>query len=69
MTPLLDTNVLVRFLTSDRSPKYRGLYIFFQGLERGEHRVELKLVVLFQTIFVLKSFYKVPKQDIADGPS
>ena len=30
-------------------------------------KVELKLIVLFQVLFVLKSFYKVPKDQIAKG--
>lgn len=64
---LLDTNVLVRFLTLDNAKKYKNLYEFFASLERGEMRVELKLIVLFQTIFVLKSVYRVPKKKIADS--
>jgi len=67
MIALLDTNVIVRFLVSDKSPKYRNLYLFFEALEKGETRVELKLIVLFQVICVLKGFYKVPKEDIAKG--
>ena len=67
MIALLDTNVIVRFLVSDKSPKYKNLYSFFESLERGKMRVELKLIVLFQVIFVLKSFYKVPKLDISNG--
>ena len=64
---LLDTNVIVRFLTSDKNVKYKGLYRFFESLEQGEIQVELKLIVLFQVIFVLKSFYNVQKIDIAEG--
>ncbi len=67
MISLLDTNVLIRFLTADESPKYKTLYSFFQFLEQGQMRVELKLIVLFQVIFVLKSFYKVPKKQIVDS--
>lgn len=67
MIALLDTNVLIRFLTLDKSKKYKKLYTFFESLERGELRVELKLIVLFQVIFVLKSFYKVPKDYISNG--
>ena len=62
---LLDTNVIVRFLIAEENDKYKGLYEFFGSLERGEMRVELKLIVLFQVIFVLKSYYKVPKEEIA----
>lgn len=67
MIALLDTNVLLRFLTSDKSKKYKRLYEFFESLERGDLRVELKLIVLFQVVFVLKSFYNVPKGDIVSG--
>lgn len=67
MIALLDTNVIIRFLTSDKNPKYNQLYSFFKSLELGEMRVELKLIVLFQVIFVLKSFYKIPKENIVDG--
>ena len=67
MIALLDTNVLIRFLTVDKNKKYRKLYSLFESLERGEMRVELKLIVLFQVIYVLKSFYRVPKGEIISG--
>ena len=67
MTALLDTNVLIRFLTSDKTEKFRGVYALFESLEQGDLRVELKLIVLFQVVFVLKSFYSVPREDIAAG--
>ena len=64
MTSLLDTNVIVRFFTGNIDEKFRGVYDFFQDIEQGKISVELKLIVLFQTIFVLKSHYKVPKGKI-----
>ncbi|MBC2713724.1 MAG: type II toxin-antitoxin system VapC family toxin [Desulfobacteraceae bacterium] len=67
MIALLDTNVLIRFLTFDNTKKYKNLYEFFESLERGEMRLELKLIVLFQTIFILKSVYLVPKKKIVDS--
>lgn len=67
MISLLDTNVVLRFLTSDKSPKYEKLYSFFQSLEKGAMHVELKLIVFFQIVFVLKSYYKVPTDQIAAG--
>ncbi len=66
MISLLDTNVIIRFLTADKSRKYKNLYSFFKSLENGEMNVELKLIVFFQVVFVLKSFYKVPKEHIAE---
>ena len=67
MIALLDTNVLIRFLTSDKTQRFRGVYTLFESLEHGDLRVELKLIVLFQVVFVLKSFYSVPRKDIATG--
>lgn len=67
MIALLDTNVLIRFLTHDKDKKFKKLYNFFERLELGKMRVELKLIVLFQVIFVLQSYYKVPRAQIAAG--
>ncbi len=67
MIALLDTNVLVRFLTIDKNKKFKGVFQFFHDIEKGKVVAELKLIVLFQTIFVLKSYYKVPKNEIAEA--
>ena len=67
MISLIDTNVIIRFLTADEDSIHRNLYSFFNSIENGEMRVELKLIVFFQVVFVLKSFYKVPKEHIAEG--
>ena len=64
MMSLIDTNVIIRFLTGSSNEKFRGVYRFFKDLEDGKINVELKLIVLFQTIIVLKSFYQVPKFEI-----
>lgn len=64
MMSIIDTNVIIRFLTGSSNEKFRGVYRFFKDLEDGKINVELKLIVLFQTIFVLKSFYQVPKFEI-----
>ena len=65
MNSILDTNVIVRFLIGDKNEKFEGVFDFFNSIEKGKTYVELKLIVLFQTIFVLKSYYKVPKDRIA----
>lgn len=67
MMALLDTNVLIRFFTSDKTQKFRGVYTLFESLEHGDLWVELKLIVLFQVVLVLKSFYSIPREDIATG--
>ena len=61
---LIDTNVIIRFLTADENPKFKGVYKLFSRLEDNLEKVELKALIFFQTIFVLKSFYKVNREDI-----
>jgi predicted nucleic acid-binding protein len=67
MIAILDTNVIVRFLTGDKNKKFEGVFDFFKSIEQGKIVVELKLIVLFQTIFVLKSYYQVPKDRIINA--
>ena len=69
MNALLDTNVIVRFLIGDKNFKFKGVYQFFKDVEQGKIITELKLIVLFQTIFVLKSYYNVPKDHIVNATS
>ena len=69
MIALLDTNVIIRFLTADKNSKYKNLHSFFNSIEKGEMYVELKLIIFFQVVFVLKSFYNVTKDHIANGLS
>jgi len=61
---LIDANVIIRFLTADENPRFKGVYDLFLRLEDNLEKVELKALVFFQTIFVLKSFYKVNRDDI-----
>jgi hypothetical protein len=48
----LDTNVLLRYFTRD--------------VERGKERVEMSLPVIFETIFTLQQYYRVPLPQIKD---
>ena len=67
MPELLDTNVIVRYLVETPesiAPKFRGVFPFFEGLAHAEKKAYLPPLVLFQTYFVLTSFYKVPTEDI-----
>jgi len=64
MMSFIDTNVIIRFLMGSSDEKFKGVYGFFKDIEQGKIIVELKLIVLFQVIFVLKSYYEVPKGKI-----
>ena len=58
----IDTNVILRYLVEDPEsidPKFSGVYSFFDKLETGRLTVHLPDLVLFQTYFVLTSFYNV----------
>lgn len=64
MTDPLDTNVVVRYLVErpeDVDEAFAGVFPFFVKLEKGEARALLTPLVLFQTWFVLTSFYQVPR--------
>jgi predicted nucleic acid-binding protein len=60
---LIDTNVIIRYLVEDPEtirPKFRGVYVFFEKVEKGQLQVQLPELVLFEAFFVLTSFYEVP---------
>jgi len=63
----IDTNVIVRYLVEEKENQPKGLKKFFLELERGEIKVECLEIVFFQVIFVLKSFYKIPKTKIIEN--
>jgi predicted nucleic acid-binding protein len=67
-SPLLDTNVIVRYLVEDpeRVPvPFRGVFTFFPKVESGEVTVELPELVLFEAFYVLTRLYHVPQREAA----
>lgn len=62
----LDTNILLRFLTRDDEGKAQKALDLLLRVERGEEKVITSPLVIFETIFTLQSFYKVPRQIIKD---
>ncbi|MBI3289768.1 PIN domain-containing protein [Candidatus Microgenomates bacterium] len=62
----LDTNILLRHLLQDHiehSPKATG---YLTKIERGEARVRISEIVIFETVFTLERTYKQPKAKIRD---
>ncbi len=55
---LIDTNVILRYFVGDRSA-HKGVFTLFSRLNANEEKVECTLLVFFQVIFVLKSFYNI----------
>lgn len=62
----LDTNVLLRYLTQDDDEKAEKALQLLLKVEQGEERIATSSLVIFETIFTLQSFYKVPRQHIKD---
>ena len=62
----LDTNILLRFLTRDDEGKAQQALDLLLRVERGEEKVITSPLVIFETIYTLQRFYKVPRQRIRD---
>ncbi len=60
----IDTNIFLRFLTERKENLPQDLLEFFQNLQDGSMKAKCLDIVFFQVIFVLKSFYKVNKDEI-----
>src|SRR5689334_18481064 len=64
--PFLDTNILLRHLTNDHPEQSPRATAFLHALEAGQVRVRIAKSVVFETVFTLQRFYRLPKQRIAD---
>jgi len=63
---LLDTNILLRYLTRDDEEKARRALALLLRVERGEERVTTSPMEIFETVFTLQSFYKMARTDIRE---
>jgi predicted nucleic acid-binding protein len=64
----IDTNIIVRYLIETEEsiePRFKGVFGFFSKLEEGVFRATLPEIVLFQSYFVLTSYYNVPNAEAA----
>ncbi|HTV49441.1 MAG TPA: PIN domain-containing protein [Phycisphaerae bacterium] len=62
---LVDTNLIVRYLTGDNREQARAAAGLFENSDRGELTLVLLPSVLSESVFVLESFYKHPREKIA----
>lgn len=63
-TSLVDTNLLVRFLTQDNQPMAQATGKLLT--KAGKRSLTIPDVVMAETIFVLKSVYEIKKNDIVN---
>ncbi|MDL1982448.1 MAG: type II toxin-antitoxin system VapC family toxin [Deltaproteobacteria bacterium] len=60
----LDTNVLVRFLVRDDERQAETIYRIFKQAESVKGVFFVPLLVVLETVWVLESVYKIPRQEI-----
>lgn len=63
----LDTNVLVRFLVRDDERQAKTIYRIFKQAESDKEVLFVPLLVVLETVWVLESVYKIPRQEIIDS--
>jgi predicted nucleic acid-binding protein len=62
----LDTNVLLRYFTRDDEARAGRALALLQRVERGEEQVVTSPMVLFETVFTLQRYYRVPRPRIRE---
>ena len=62
---LVDTNLIVRYLVQDHEKHAKAAGRVFDACDRGEVVIVVLPAVLAECVFVLESFYKHPRGDIA----
>ena len=63
----LDTNELVRFLVRDDKRQAETIYRIFKKAESDREVFFVPLLVVLETVWVLESVYKIPRQEILDS--
>jgi predicted nucleic-acid-binding protein len=62
---VIDTNLLVRYLTEDDPDKASAVESLLMRARRGEERLLVPSVVIAELVWVLESFYKIEVSKIA----
>jgi predicted nucleic-acid-binding protein len=62
---IVDTNVLVRFFVGDNKEQFLQTKKWFKEAEKRKIRLIVKPLVVAETCFVLESFYKKNRDEIA----
>lgn len=63
---VIDTNLLVRYLTDDEPQKARAVDTLLNAAAKGEIKILIPSVVIAELVWVLESFYKMMPGDIAE---
>ena len=63
---IADTNFILRYLLADNEDQYNKAKMIFEEARVGKNQIEIEQSVFVEVIFVLSSFYKVPKLEIVN---
>jgi len=63
---VVDTNVLLRFFVGDEELQQKQASSLFSQAQKGKRKLVIKSLVVEETCFVLESFYKKQRNEIAD---
>jgi predicted nucleic-acid-binding protein len=61
---ILDTNFILRYLVADNKASYEKTKVVFEEIRCGKCHAKIEQCVFTEVIFVLSSFYKVPREEI-----
>lgn len=64
-TIFIDTNILIRFLRADHPQLSRHAKEIFEKAETGKIKIYLDELIVAETVWLLSSFYKLKKEEIA----
>jgi len=62
----VDANVILRFITGDPPEMAQKALALMAGAEKGETALRLSHIVAAEVVWVLSSFYKYSKKEIAE---
>lgn len=61
---IADTNFILRYLLADNKEYYKKTKIIFEQARIGKCQIEITQSIFAEVIFVLSSFYEVPRIEI-----
>ena len=64
---LLDTNILVRFITGEPADQADEVAVLFRAAEAGKQKLSVLPMVLAEAVFVLTGFYGHPRAKTAEA--
>lgn len=67
MKEILDTNIILRFFVGDNKAQQNRSKLIFAEAEKGKRKLLVKPLVVAECCFVLESFYKKKRDQIASS--